>query len=456
MSKRISVFLFLLNIFFLVNSADYQSTEEAFLLRDHKLCLGNCFHHDGAMKCVYDWWDHEAECKVTKVKTKKYRTKSGKTCHSNCGKYGDTYDWCATNINNKLSWDECTTLQVTRAKATIQTEDLYLTCSDECAKRTSAKPWCNTVMGFKNCDPDNKVILFGRFTSYHVMCASPCSMFNNLPFCYDVDGVWIRCYLNQNKDTEISELSKYLESNWDHGEYTQKGYKLCKKAAKKELEHSFPANVESLARYYENEFSTVIVRPVDSKNIVTDNYDPTIQYTVFDTIYKFGEDQFVVPLVYRGIVTNHTLRRSEKKDPDWPARIKSNYDLMKPILDDKNQDRRGHLLAPGLGGPTERFNIFPQSISNIIGNFSRWYYLEADIFNFIDRHDGSYAEYVAVLSYDLTASTPYRPTAVGLSVRLYNKDNVLCDINGIFVSNRVNTLTNMFFTNDPKFSCKIE
>lgn len=442
------------NLFLLINGYSYLSTIEAYLTsQSDKLCVGDCLDHNGQMTCIYDWGGDEAKCKATKNDTKRYHTINNKICYSNCGNFDSNYSWCVIQTKSGgVNWDYCTRHIARKAKWTYATNNKYVTCDNVCAKHDGTSYfWCKTITKWEECDPDNVVLLIDYKTEDGTECATPCALYKGSPCCYDHSKSWKKCYLNPDPSSEISKISHNLKNALQTGEYKQNGYKVCKLRYKRYLTFTSPVDVEAVARYYEDNFPTVPVRHLGPQ-IITNDQNPVLSFTVLPVINSFGSNQINLPLSIRAVITNHTIRPPGTRER-FTAEINEHFQNMNPVANDE----RGHIIASRLGGPTEAYNIFPQSSTHNHGRLSRWWYMEADLANFIRRNPTGYIEYTAILSYDLNnAAQGYRPTAIAIRVRFYNANGQLCDVNGNPISYLNNVLENMYFTNDPNHSCIIE
>ncbi|CCU56343.1 unknown similar to AMEV109 [Mythimna separata entomopoxvirus 'L'] len=453
------IFIFFNYILF-TNSYSYLSTFEAYIIGGNNLCMGNCLPTSiGEKRCVNSYNGHELECKTTSIVTKKYRTITNVPCFSNCGYFeGELYQWCM--IRNGDSWDYCNRLIATKGVISYRTNNKYISCTDECGKHGENYNWCNTIKkNWDYCDPEKKIILFNFRTENNKICVSPCEIYTDgKAYCYDDDFEWKKCYLNPEYKTSLNIINSNTKNNNKPGEYTKNGYKICDTKVKRDLSFTLSSlNVESIAREYEDNNPTVIVRDLDPANIITDDRDPTLSYTVLPTYSYFGNDQINLPLVVRAIITNSTLRNAGERET-FNSEIHRHFNNMNPNLNHVNYDERGHIIGSRLGGPTETYNIFPQSWRHNHGRLSRWQYMESDLDNFIRGHSNRYAEYTAILSYETDSNgiLNFRPTAIGLRVRLYDNGNLVNMHGNPISSYSANTLENMYFTNDPDYSCIIE
>lgn len=457
--KNYYLFMLLTNIIF-INCYSYLSTYEAFYNTNdgHGICLGNCKEDGGLKKCVYDWSAHEIACKETSTVTKRYRTINNVLCYSNCDYFNYPYQWCVTNIT-KIEWDYCNRNIATKGTPTYRTNDKYISCTDSCWKRSSYYDWCHTLSSWHYCDPDKKILLFDYRTEDDTICATPCELYtDNIAYCYDKNEKWKKCYLNPEYEGTLNLYNNNIESNCRPGDYTLNGYVNCKKNKHKRYSQFTQCNlnVENIARDYERNNPTVTVRAIDPDNIISLDNNPVLSYTVFPIHSYFGNDQVNLPLVIRAIITTHTLRNAGERE-NFRAEINRHFNNMGPILNHVNYDERGHIIGSRLGGPTETYNIFPQSWNHNRGRMSRWQYMEADLDNFVRNYPNRYAEYTAIMSYGTNnnGNLIYRPTGIGLRIRLYDNGR-LVDMRGNHISYSTNSLENMYYTNDPDYSCVIE
>ncbi|CCU56047.1 unknown similar to AMEV109 [Choristoneura rosaceana entomopoxvirus 'L'] len=450
--------LLILNNIILINCYSYLSTFEAYIKNSNEICLGDCRDVYGQKKCIYDWNAHETECKPLYIQTKKYKTIDNKVCTSNCGNFNnEPYQWCV--VDNNGNWDYCTRLLATKGITTYRTRNKYITCTDECIDRKDNYGyWCHTLNGnWDYCYPNKKVLLFNYRRKDNTICATPCELYsNNVAYCYDKNENWNRCFLNPEYKNNLNVYHTNIKLRCRPGDYTSNGYKLCKKINKRDLSFtSCPLNVEEIARDYENNNPVTYVRDIDPNNIITTDVNPVISFAVLPTYSYFGNDQLNLPLVVRAIITTYTLRNPGERE-SFPAEIDHHFNNMNPNLNHVNYDERGHIIGSRLGGPTETYNIFPQSWIHNRGRNARWQYMEANLDTFIRNHPNRYAEYTAILSYQTNNNIlDHRPTAIALRIRLYENGS-LVDMRGNRITYNTNSLENMYYTNDPNYSCAIE
>lgn len=457
--QKIIMYLFHIIFFFNnvlnINCDYYLSTIEAYANYDNSLCLSDCLLKNNEYSCVYTWHGSQQKCHNVSSTTKKYKTISNVICDSNCGNFQhEYYQWCVTGNNNN-NWDYCNRVIATKGVEVFITDNKYVTCVDKCEKRGEDYYWCHTLKNnWEYCYPNKKKILFDYRTDDNKTCHTPCeTLANNRAYCYDEDKSWKSCYLNPEYKQELDRIHHLLHYNLYPGFYNENGYKLCNRLNRRAVNFEKDANIESIALIYEANNPTVTLRTSDPSNIITEDTNPVLSYTVMPTD-SVGDDQLNIPLVIRARITSYTLLNpGERKDftPD----IHKYFQRMGPLSGSSHRDERGHILASQLGGPMEAYNIFPQSWVFNRGRGSDWRYLERQLNTFLRGHLNRYAEYTAILSYTVDGNNNLinRPTAVGIRIRLYI-DGILSDITGDRITIETNEMENMYFTNDPDYVCE--
>ncbi|CCU55699.1 unknown similar to AMEV109 [Choristoneura biennis entomopoxvirus] len=458
---NIFIFILFYNIIF-INCYSYLSTIEANLLYNDKLlCMGDCRDVYGQKKCIYDWHAHELECKSLYIQTKKYKTIDNIVCTSNCGNFDEEpYEWCATKIGDIISWGKCNRKIATKGVQTYRTYNKYITCTDICKNRNDNYGyWCHTLNNnWDYCYPDKKVILFNFIRNDNKICATPCELYtDNKAYCYDKDENWDKCFLNPEYKNNLNVYNMNIKHKCRPGNYISNGYRYCRNFIQKRdlFFNACSLDVEQIG-IMKIINPTVIVRNIDPDIISLDD-NPIHSYTVLPTYSYFGNDQLNLPLTIRAIITMHTLRNPGERE-SFPAEIDHHFNNMNPNLNHVNYDERGHIIGSRLGGPTETYNIIPQSWVHNRGRMSRWQYLESDLNNFMRNNPNRYAEFTAIVSYGtdpINGHLNYRPTGIGQEIRLYDNGSMV-NLRGEPVLNINNSLENMYFTNDPDYSCIIE
>ncbi|CCU56352.1 unknown similar to AMEV109 [Mythimna separata entomopoxvirus 'L'] len=442
--------LLILNTIVSIKCTDYySSTIEAYMYRDNSLCMGECLLNNNEYSCVYNWNGYKQKCHNSSSITKKYKTIDNEICNSNCGNFDDEYyEWCITVYNN---WNYCNRLISTSGIETYRTYNKYINCFNRCGKWGERYYWCYT---FKNeweyCYPDKKIILFDYVTDDAEICSTPCEIYShNKAYCYDKNKNWKSCYLNPEYKQELDRIHHLLQNNLYFGSYSENGYKLCNYLDRRAVNFDKDVNIESIATLYETNNPKVTLRILDRDNIITDNNNPILSYTVMPIPNNSGDDQLNIPLVIRACITSYTLlNRGERKV--FNSEIHDYFQRMNNL----DRDERGHILASQLGGPMEAYNIIPQAWTFNRGRGSEWRYLERRLDTFLRRNYNRYAEYTAILSYTVNPDNILvnRPTAVGLRIRLYI-DGILSDIDENPITIETNSMENMYFTNDPNYIC---
>lgn len=406
-------------------------------------CLGDCINN----QCVYDWAGDKETCHESVVVSPVYKTIKNKDCYSNCGRYNDeSYLWCATLEGSSISWEKCTRYEANSATKQIQTDNYLYTCKNDCAKGSSSYYWCYTHNSYEKCDPENWVLVFNYPTaSFNDVCVTPCVLYSGERKCYDRTGSWVSCYLNPDKSLILFEFGRQiLKAIQYYGILSDSGYEVCSDSAfgnkrKRAINSQWPfiTSVRDLVAELESGFPTIY--PHDGGAVQSYTVLPIVHSSTVDTI---------IPLAIRAVITQAHLLPPRTR-PNFPTAVTRNYQRMNPYQNraDGNNDERGHLLGSAIGGGMERYNIIPQPMSFNRGRGSQWSYLERHIARFLRAVPGRYVEWLMALNYDVYSNRPYRPTSINLHVRMYEPDGSVNDTTGQY--------ENMFFSNNPEWSCRV-
>ncbi|AAG02815.1 hypothetical protein AMV109 [Betaentomopoxvirus amoorei] len=431
---------------------NYLSLIDEKSINDQELCISDYKIILNKKKCIHDYNDNKIECRLFYKEIKKYKTINNEDCISNCGNFENTaYQWCVTKSFN---WDYCNKNISKTGILSYRTYNKYIACSDKCDNRGDKYYWCNTIgNNWAYCYPNKKIIIFNYRNEKNNVCASPCEIYSkNVAYCYDKNKNWEKCYLNPEYKNTLNDYNNKFISQCKIGKYTSDGYKQCKKNLSF---MSCPLNVESVAKHYEDNNPSIIIRNIDPNNIITLSKNPIISYTVLPTYNYFGSIQINLPLIVRAIITNHTLRNPREIER-FTSDINAYFNNMNPNLDNINYDKKGYLLGYKLGGPIENYNIFPQACSHNRGSMTVWQYMEIDLYNFLINNPNRYIEYTAIMNYRTDDGIlNYRPTSAALRIRLYD-NNILVDISGSPITFITNSLENIYYTNNPDHNCEIE
>lgn len=402
-----------MNFLIFIKGDPYLSTFEGYLIgTEGRLCLNDCRLKEREMKCVYDLSSNESDCSPTTNPTKRYRTLNNNKCHSNCGNFGKNYTWCVfKDPSGNYNWDYCTRHIALNAKRTFSTDSKFV-CMTNFVIIYDDMILCHSNIGLEEVNPDGDLLFINYKTEDGTDCVTPCVLNGSQPRCYDHTDDWKKCYLNPDPADELIRISINLKNSIHAGVYSENGYQLCKDMNTRDVFNN-SINVETVAKYYEDNFPTVLLKKA-TPEIITNNTNPVLSFTVIPVVSHFEKNQINLPVVVRALITNYTLRPARKR---FNSNIDKHYRNMNPIANDE----RGQVIPPRLGGPMEKYNIFPQYIRHNRENVSRWLYMERDLVTFITSCPNSYVEYTAVLSYDFNHPTlPYRPKAVALRPRQIN------------------------------------
>ncbi|AKR17492.1 hypothetical protein [Mocis latipes granulovirus] len=455
-----------------INCYTFVSNFVGYTTSNYGLCLGNCIQvpeFENKHVCVINYEGKLVSCTPTNIPTKLYRTITNKLCYSNCGYFdGESYEWCVVKTEQGSTWDYCTTNLALEAVETVQTDNKYMTCGyTTCSMHNRfSYNWCGTIGTYwEYCDPNNKVLLINYKTYGDTECASPCELsMDDQPFCYDVNYDWASCYLNPSFFTQAHNVYQVLNEFYrGGGVYTLDGYKRCIGTLYR-IENDdqfnnfvmFKTDIRKVALYYADNNPTVALREKNWRLItptLTTNPNPITAYTVLPIDNKSGAKQLNLPLAVHSIITNYTRQTS-----DAPTVFNNDINRYMTQMDftyiGTNYDEVGYIVGHKLGGPSEKYNMFPQTWKYKRGDKNKYKLLEDKINTFLLTETQRYVDYVAILVYRNQKSIfLYRPVAVGISVRLYNANNMLVDFEGNHITRIQNDLENMYFSNDPTAKC---
>ncbi|KAJ2945826.1 hypothetical protein O0L34_g4728 [Tuta absoluta] len=110
---------------------------------DGRPCMSDCLDKDNS--CYVDWFNNRKKCtKDVKNVAPRFHTTQHvdnsqiKYCLSNCGHFGEEYEWCITTNNKK--WDYC--------NSGVEHVSVYKRkCKGPCAKHKEKYYWCYTSGG---------------------------------------------------------------------------------------------------------------------------------------------------------------------------------------------------------------------------------------------------------------------------------------------------------------------
>ena len=304
------------------------------------------------------------------------------------------------------------------------------------------------------------------------------------PYCYDVYYSWTKCYLNPTFYTQAQNVYATLDDYYGSGGiYTIEGYKGCKgklyriqndqennsttavyvqyyksprlKSIANESNVSL-TSIRQVAQYYTDNNPTVALRDNNWQSFaptLRNDTNPVIAYTVLPIVNMIGMQQLNLPLVVYAVITNYTTQNTltptvfNNNINRYLAQMDFNYGHV-------NYDDPGYIIGHRLGGPTEKYNMFPQTWKYNRGDKNKYRRLENDIETFLITGSQRYVDYVAVILYHSTRGVfLHRPIAVGVSVRLYDTDNYLVNLQGDRITITDNKLEDMYFVNDPMAKC---
>ncbi|AAF05136.1 ORF22 [Xestia c-nigrum granulovirus] len=473
------------------NSYTFVSYFEAYAISGGGLCLGDCVQITGFSDryiCIINYKGVTVPCRPTNVPTKHYRTINNQQCYSNCGNFdGESYEWCVVKTTHGSTWDYCTSRLALEAVETVRTDNKYMTCGyTTCYKHNYySYDWCGTIGTYwEYCNPDNKVLLIKYLTYANTLCASPCETnLEDLPYCYDVYYDWTRCYLNPTFYTQAHNVYYTLDDYYTVGGiYTVEGYKGCigklyriqndepPKQSNETIyvqyynsprlksmanESMFLTSIRKVAQYYTKNNPTVALRNQDWQAFAptfTNYSNPVVAYTVLPIVNVIGMQQLNLPLAVYAVITNLTIQSSATPKVftndinRYLAQMDFNYGHT-------NYDDPGYVIGHKLGGPTEKYNMFPQTWKYNRGDKNKYRHLENDIETFLIIGTQRYVDYVAILVYQINNGVfLHRPIAIGVSVRLYDSD-FLVNLKGDRITSVDNNLEDMYFVNDPLAKC---
>lgn len=454
----------------------YMSSFEAYATAGRGLCLGDCLSvngHANLSKCVIDYKGNTISCIPTTVPTKHYRTINNEECYSNCGFFDDeSYQWCVVKKNYGSTWDYCNRQLALVATETWLTDNKYMTCGyTTCGKHVYyTYNWCGTIGTYwEYCDPIRKALLIHYKTSDSTECASPCEKkSDDVAYCYDINYDWVQCYLNPQFNIQLNNIHVVMSEHFGAGGiYTLDGYVQCggklrrvrqtgnyslPRIGRGTLDDTYHYSVQNVARFYRDNNPTVTVRQTNNNLQITNDTNPILSYTVLPIPNYINQDQINLPLVVHALITSHTLN-----DHTPPTTFNNEINRYMAHMDFSynhiNFDDVAFILGFRLGGPVEKFNLFPQTWKYNRGDFSKYRKLEIDVETFLLSGPNRYAEYTAVVTYETVKGILiYRPTAIAIRIRLYS-DNSLVNLNNERIAYKSNLFENMYFTNNPYKKC---
>ncbi|XP_063537721.1 uncharacterized protein LOC134747084 [Cydia strobilella] len=405
-------------------------------------CLGDCVNNG----CIYDWWGHKDTCTVSQVPSPVFKTIKGTNCYSNCGVFNaEPFAWCATLVDNSISWEYCTRYEARTAIKRTQTDNYLYICTDDCTKRKETYNWCHTHNSWEKCDPEHEVLVFNYPTEkYNDECISRCVLYKGDYKCYDKNKDWKKCYLNPDKSLILFQFGQNINTALQYfGILDESGYEQCSESEyrkKRAINSQWPyiESVKDLVAEFESGFPTIV--PNDG--------GPVQSYTVLPITVP-GQDDIIIPLAIRAVITRNHLRPPGTRG-NIPSTVTRNIAMMHPYTArlDGNNDERAHLLASVLGGAMEPYNFIPQPRSFNRGRGSRWYFLEGLIARFLRERGrpGRYVDWQMALAYDVYSDRPNRPLSVSLSVGMYEADGTLNVTSGVY--------ENLYFSNNPLWTCR--
>lgn len=348
---------------------EYTRKSEAF---DGTPCITGCSPEND---CVVNWDWGKKNCRTFEVApiylTSRKRDPLRKYCLTNCGYFGETYEWCVTTED--LKWDFCSSYQsktFLASKEPVAQTRMGKMCIDKCRPNLDGEEryyWCH-FMNEKN-------------EETWEYCAPPAlPRIPVLP-----ENFHIGNKLKGNCNGFLRYVSTFIH---------------CVSATEA------PDNlVINLADAIEG---STISNSLTKVSIPTNFNTPVEKYTMVNI------RDIMVPAVVRAHITNDSIQAG---DPVIPVNVKRKLRLQ--MTGSSNSYEEGQLIGHMLGGPSEEYNVVPRSVN---WKCEEWSTMEQAVKNWC-RTTGGSVDMVVVVFYKDT-NTPI-PHAFGVSLTFRDSDNSL-------------------------------
>lgn len=338
---------------------------------DGSKCLTGCSSEN---ECVINWQWQVRNCRTYGVapiyRTARIKDPLRKYCLSNCGRFGEPYEWCITTED--LKWDYCssndnaTFLASQKPAAMTRFEKK---CTNECVQETGDIEyfWCYSLT------KEGKPIW--------EYCALPA-----LP---RVPVLANEFHVGDKKKGNCDGLLNYVTSN-----------KVCS------------SSIDAADNYVTDIAEGIEATVMNDTNSLTQKFKVVNARSPIQSYVMVNVSKFLVPAVIRAHVTNKTIEDLSEISEDVERKVRDQ------MAGSGSSYETSRIIGSKLGGPNAEYNVVPRSLTEI----DEWLNMEEAVMNWCERTGGSVDILVVIFYKD--ENTPI-PNALGLSLVFNNADNSL-------------------------------